>query len=362
MIWKDKNRCKLMDINLNGVHDKALYLMQQYAGYNRIKSKIDIDAVRNKSKELEQVDIHYFPAIKYNLQNAKSERVSLSGLEKFLVIDEKKKAMVARPSTEAISEVLRKLEWHAKIIYKSAIINHFQLVELLNSLGNPYSTEIDLDSVRYTVYYYLKKMSNDEYASFIVSHLDIDSNEVSFWKKQYNDIYKIWSKFGVDPRRLEFDNEGREEDIKIDYENLTQVTKPKRYNPLKIYVYGAGFRETTYSHCCSYDGLYGLYLPHELKVQVMRYYASKGLEAWKKIKGYLVQVFCPDSLESFFTQLRTFKSKNKDASLSYDVKYIEENMTKLVQSYPSQEKERIKEIDRKKRVKQMQKLSQKKVA
>lgn len=362
MIWKDKNRCKLLDINLNGVHDKALYLMQQYAGYNRIKSKIDIETVRNKSKELEQIDIHYFPAIKYNLLNAKTERIPLSSLERFLVLDEKQKAKKASPSAEAMSEVLRKLEWHAKIIYKSAIINHFQLVELLNSLGNPYSTEIDLNSVRYTVYYYLTRMSNEQYASFVVSHLDIDSKEIPFWKKHYNDIYKIWIKFGVDPRRLEYDNDGREESIKIDFEELSKTTKSKRYNPLKIYAYGAGYRETTYSHCYSYDGLYCLYLPHDLKDQVMRYYASKGLEAWKKIKGYLVQVFCPDSLESFFTQLRTFKSKNKGASLSYDVKYIEENMAKLVQSYPSQEKERIKEQDRKKREKQMQKLSQKKVA
>jgi hypothetical protein len=73
-------------------------------------------------------------------------------------------------------------------------------------------------------------------------------------------------------------------------------------------------------------------------------------------------VFCPDSLESFFTQLRTFKSKNKGASLSYDVKYIEENMAKLVQSYPSQERERIKDENDKKREKQIRKLSQKKVA
>ena len=362
MIWKDKNKCKLMDINLNGVHDKALYLMQKHAEFKKTKCKIDIETVRRKSKELEQIDIHYFPVVKYNLHNAKTERVSLSTLERFFVLDKKQNTKEARPSAEAKAEVERKLQWHANIISMSAIINHFQLIDLLDKLGNPYSPELDLNSIKYTVYFYLSKMSNEEYASSVVSDLKIDSKEIPFWKKHYNDLYIIWKKFGVDPNKLEYDNEGREESIKIDYAELSNMTKSKRYNPLKIYVYGAGFRETTYSHCRSYDGNHCLYLPHELKDQVMQYYASKGLEAWKKIKGYLVQVFIPETLESFFTQLRTFKSKNKGASLSYDVKFIEENMTRLIKRYPNQDRERIKEQDRKKREKQMQKYSQRKVA
>lgn len=282
---KQKRSPSIIPININGVINRAAYLMQQNANFDGIPCDVTENDVRNKCKQLGLFDIHLF----YDAR-------SVGYFSNSKTLNEK-------------------LAYHAKLIAKSAIINFYQLCDLCEAMDNKINMQITVHDLKKTVRHHLKQVcSNTKAIESAITEMKIGNADILGYKNFYSDWSFVFKKFDNDPTISDGKN-------------------------IRISVYGAGHRETSYDTIFTYDNKHILYLPQQMKTQLCNYYIQKSKDCKKFIKDSLSPYFPTESLEKLFTQLRKYKyhHKNKiDSNTAYDLDFIKAQMQKVLKLYPNQ--------------------------
>ncbi|MBO7060529.1 MAG: hypothetical protein J6W54_05460 [Fibrobacter sp.] len=273
---------KLLPLNLHSTMSKAVFLLSNYNAVNfditiqkRFNNKLNPSKLSNKdvcitkSKTPDGVSDQSHEVLTSHTEL--SEQIKTFCRGRF--IDTQCFPAIKIPSNEDF-----RLRWHLNYAYNSAFVNWFNLQEILKHFAPDYpEMELENKDVIATIKKHMALMAprSGKYIDGIIQYTYTEkffNESLLLFKKAYKDLNVLKGWMLVKQRCCH---------------NFDDDKKPK----IKIRIYGKQGRERIYEKVKSWDGVYSLEIPFELKEKLYKWYATEKRKCVKELKAKLSPYF-----------------------------------------------------------------------